>query len=129
MQQRSACSDATLTADRCFEQGSAVEVSWTIEANHAGGYQYRLAPRTPAPLTEAEFQKTPLAFVGKQGLRWRGGTKNGGTEIWFNATYVTQGTKPAGSAWAKNPVRPHPSHRLTASDAFLWLSPDPAGHG
>ena len=43
--------------------------------------------------------------MGKQGLRWRGGTKNGGTEIWFNATYVTQGTKPAGSAWAKNPVR------------------------
>ena len=58
----------------------------------------------------------PLAFVGNQGLRWRGGTKNGGTEIWFNATYVTQGTKPAGSAWAKNPVRAPTS--LTSSDGL-----------
>ena len=47
--------------------------------SHAGGYQYRLAPLTSAPLTEAEFQKMPLAFVGKQGLRWGGGPRYGGS--------------------------------------------------
>ena len=75
--------------------GTAVEVSWTIEANQCvinyskvciamsrlyltqsclhclsgGGYQYRLAP-AGSPLTEETFRKMPLAFVGQQGLRW-----------------------------------------------------------
>lgn len=51
--------------------GAVVEVAWTIEANHGGGYQYRLAPATER-LTEAAFQRTPLAFVGRQRLRWGG---------------------------------------------------------
>jgi len=84
--------------------GSTVSVSWTIEANHGGGYQYRLAPRTSEPLTEEEFQKTPLAFVGQQGLRWGGGPKHGGSEIFFNATEVTVGVKPQGHAWRRNPI-------------------------
>ena len=80
--------------------GDVVEVSWTIEANHGGGYQYRLAP-AEGPLTESVFQKTPLAFVGKQALRWGG---VGGDVLRFDGTYVTQGTTPAGSAWAMNPI-------------------------
>jgi len=84
--------------------GSAVEVSWTIEANHAGGYQYRLCPAS-AKLDEACFQKTPLRFVGLQGLRWDGGpTQPGGQEIFFNGTYVTEGTTPPSSQWVKNPI-------------------------
>ena len=74
-----------------------------IEANHAGGYQYRLAKKS-ANLTEAEFQKMPLAFVGKQGLRWDGGPEHGGTEIFFEGVYATEGTLPKGSAWAMNPI-------------------------
>ena len=70
-----------------------------IEANHAGGYQYRLAKKS-ANLTEAEFQKMPLAFVGKQGLRWDGGPEHGGTEIFFEGVYATEGTLPKGSAYA-----------------------------
>ena len=62
------------------------------EANHAGGYQYRLAPKSAAPLTEALFQKLPLPFVGMQGIRWAGGPQHGGSEIFFNGTYVTEGT-------------------------------------
>jgi hypothetical protein len=46
-------------------------VSWAVEANHAGGYSYRLAPAA-GPLTEPEFQKIPLRFVGQQTLRWGG---------------------------------------------------------
>jgi hypothetical protein len=86
-----------------WKAGSTVEVSWTIEANHAGGYQYRLAP-AHSNLTESEFQKMPLPFVGQQGLRWNGGKKHGGKEVWFNGTYATSGTMPKGSAWARNPI-------------------------
>ena len=89
-----------------------------MDDSHAGGYQYRLAPLTDAPLTEADFQKMPLEFVGKQGLRWGGGPKFGGTELFFNATYVTEGTVPAGSAWVKNPIP------LIGGDDGL---PDPPG--
>eukprot|EP00660_Eupelagonema_oceanica_P014989 gene14989-5350_t len=42
--------------------GSTQEVAWAITANHGGGYQYRLCPRSEA-LTEACFQKTPLEFA------------------------------------------------------------------
>ena len=28
----------------------------------------------------------------------------GGSEIFFDGTYVTAGTTPAGSAWAQNPI-------------------------
>ena len=83
--------------------GSVVQVTWTIEANHAGGYSYRLCPKGE-PLDEACFQKTPLRFVGMQGMRWGGGPEHGGTEIFFDGTYVTEGTMPAKSMWAQNPV-------------------------
>ena len=74
-----------------WSAGVAYEVAWAIAANHAGGYQYRLAPAA-GPLTEAEFQKTPLEFVGEQGFRWGGGPAHGGSELFFNGTYVSTGT-------------------------------------
>lgn len=83
-----------------WTRGSVVEVSWSIEANHGGGYQYRLAPKE-SPLTEATFQKMPLKFVGQQQLRW-GGTN--GTVLAFDGVYATEGTQPPGSAWAQNPI-------------------------
>jgi hypothetical protein len=86
-----------------WKAGSQVEVSWTMEANHAGGYQYRLTPKA-YPLTEDAFQQLPLSFVGMQGLRWAGGAQHGGTEIFFPATDVTEGVVPAGYAWRKNPI-------------------------
>ena len=60
-------------------------MAWTIEANHGGGYQYRLAP-ADEPLTEAAFQLTPLPFVGKQRLRWGGPN---GKILAFDGRYVT----------------------------------------
>lgn len=83
-----------------WASGDAVEVSWSIEANHAGGYQYRLAPKS-GPLTEEEFQKMPLSFVGQQSLRW-GGVN--GTTISFDGWYVSEGTSPPGSTWVINPI-------------------------
>ena len=41
----------------------------------------------------------PLDFVGQQGFVWADGT-----DFWFNGTYVTEGTIPAGSKWAMNPI-------------------------
>eukprot|EP00656_Telonema_subtile_P018076 TRINITY_DN19740_c0_g4_i1.p1 TRINITY_DN19740_c0_g4~~TRINITY_DN19740_c0_g4_i1.p1 ORF type:complete len:386 (+),score=67.28 TRINITY_DN19740_c0_g4_i1:61-1218(+) len=86
-----------------WKAGAVYEVSWTIEANHGGGYSYRLAP-ADGPLTEASFGKIPLDFVGSQKLRWHGGKAHGGLEIEFNGTYVSSGTVPAGSMWARNPI-------------------------
>jgi hypothetical protein len=71
-----------------------------LTLQHAGGYQYRLAPKE-SPLTEATFQKMPLKFVGQQQLRW-GGTN--GTVLAFDGVYATEGTQPPGSAWAQNPI-------------------------
>jgi hypothetical protein len=45
-----------------WEAGGLAEVSFYIKTNHGGGYQYRLCPAGEA-LTEACFQRTPLAFA------------------------------------------------------------------
>merc|ERR1711973_211912 len=81
-----------------WRAGDKVHVSWSITANHGGGYQYRLCP-LKNNLTEERFQKMPLDFVGQQGFVWADGS-----EFWFNGTYVTEGTVPAGSKWAMNPI-------------------------
>lgn len=86
-----------------WKAGEDYEVTWSVEANHAGGYLYRLAP-ADGPLTEEEFRKIPLEFVGQQGFRWGGGPENGGKELFYNATYVEDGTTPVGSKWSLNPV-------------------------
>jgi hypothetical protein len=86
-----------------WSAGMSYEVTWTIEANHAGGYLYRLAP-ADGPLNEETFNKMPLEFVGQQGFRWAGGPAHGGSEHFFNGTYVSVGTVPTGSKWSLNPV-------------------------
>lgn len=86
-----------------WKAGGTYEVSWTIEANHGGGYSYRLAP-ADGPLTEETFGRIPLRFVGQQSLRWSGGPAHGGRQIHFNGTYVTEGTTPPGSMWSRNPI-------------------------
>lgn len=80
-----------------WEAGTTVEVTWTLQANHGGGYSYRLCKLSDG-ITEDCFKKTPLFFEGQSALRWGG---VGGYQINFNATYVKS---PEGSMWAKNPV-------------------------
>jgi hypothetical protein len=55
-----------------WRAGETVEVSWGLRYNHGGGYTYRLA-KAEEPLTEANFDKTPLAFDGMPSLRWADG--------------------------------------------------------
>ena len=90
--------------------GELVEVSWTIEANHGGGYLYRLC-RAELALNEECFDGTPLAFEGAQTLRWGG---RNGTEVDLAGTYVAEGTWPPGSRWVKNPI-PRNDHRQTGA--------------
>ena len=66
---------------------------------HAGGYAFRLCPAGSA-LTEECFRARPLPFVpGKQALRLANGT-----EIAIEGSYTTEGTYPANSSWARNPL-------------------------
>jgi len=81
-----------------WKAGSTVEVAWSLQANHGGGYQYRLCPKGES-LTEECFQKTPLKFVGQQTFKWA----NGET-LSYDGTYVSEGTSPKDSTWAMNPI-------------------------
>lgn len=79
--------------------GSTVRVSWGIAANHGGGYQYRLCPKSEQ-LTEECFQRTPLPFAGSRQILLLGN----GTSVEIEATRVSSGTVPEGSTWTMNPV-------------------------
>lgn len=74
-----------------------------IQANHGGGYQYRLCLAN-SPLTEECFQQNPLEFVDdQQWIQFNGGYDvNSRTMI--PAVRISEGTVPAGSTWTKNLV-------------------------
>lgn len=82
-----------------WKAASVVEVSWAIAANHGGGYQYRLCPKSEM-LSEECFQRLPLPFAGNtQKL-----ILSNGSSMEIAGTYVSSGTLPEGSTWAINPV-------------------------
>ena len=82
-----------------WKAGVEYEVAWTIQANHGGGYSYRLCPAN-GTLDEACFNEHPLKMVGQSALRWGG---EGGRTLLYDAVTVTEGTK-AGVMWRKNPI-------------------------
>jgi len=93
-----------MASQASWRLGTAVEVGWTVMANHGGGYTYRLAKKG-APLTEETFRKLPLDFTGNSILRWDGDRS---TQLEFNTTEkgweTSVGTMPEGSTWRKNPI-------------------------
>jgi len=82
--------------------GSKQEVAWGVKANHGGGYAWRLCPASSA-LTEQCFQSGHLKFAGKA---WVQVGSNATNRTSFVPTYTSEGTKPAGSMWGKNPIAP-----------------------
>lgn len=84
-----------------WEVGSKQEVSWSIYANHGGGYSYRLCPKSDE-LTEECFQRQPLQFVGNQSWIQFGDDEKNRTAI--PAVRVSVGTYPVGSQWTRNPI-------------------------
>jgi len=82
--------------------GTKQMVSWSILANHGGGYAYRLCKKDdPRNLSEACFQSNHLSFVGDWSwIQYNTSSKQ--TPI--PATRVSSGTNPKGSQWTKNPI-------------------------
>lgn len=81
--------------------GSTVEAKWSIRANHGGGYQYRLCPAS-SPLTEECFQRSPIPFANRTWLEFRNASR-----LEIQNVFLSEGTRPAGSAWAMNPLPWH----------------------
>jgi len=83
--------------------GEDAEVAYGIEANHGGGYQYRLCPKPASnlELTEECFAKMPLTLGDKAWVQWHG-DRNNRSE--FAPLRTTVGTFPAGSQWSRNAI-------------------------
>lgn len=81
--------------------GSLQEVSWSIAANHGGGYAIRLCPLS-SNLTEDCFQSHHLSFAGDYSWIQSGSDPSVRTKIRANRT--TSGTSPSGSQWTKVPI-------------------------
>jgi len=88
-----------------WKRGELAEVGWGMNANHGGGYSYRLC-KIPeegrSGLTEECFQRTPLFFASNE--QWVQTGYDTETRIYFTANRTTKGTYPPGSEWTKNPV-------------------------
>lgn len=84
--------------------GSVQDVAWGMNANHGGGYSYRLCRRSDdgSKATEECFQKTHLKFVGDESWIQFGEDELNRTAI--PAVRTSVGTNPAGSQWTKNPI-------------------------
>jgi len=88
--------------------GSQQEVQWSVFANHAGGYSYRLCKMPHGgikQLTEECFQEMPLKFAGEhQWVIYNEDHSHHRNEILANRT--SEGTFPPGSMWTANPLLP-----------------------
>ena len=82
-----------------WQLGQTAEVTWQVLNNHGGGDSYRLCPATEK-LTEACFQAHQLSFVREeQALVDRN------RKLYpVKGTFVTEGTFPRGSEWARIPI-------------------------
>ena len=82
-----------------WTRGGTAEVAFALVANHGGGYSYRLCP-ADGEVNEKCFQAHQLDFAGKGSeIVYTNGTR---TAIPRRTT--REGTFPAGSEWARNPV-------------------------
>jgi len=83
-----------------WQAGNTAEISWSLLANHGGGYQYRLCPKGKLAEGEDCFQRMPLDFANETGwIQWSNGTRKA-----FAQTRVAEGVKPPSSTWTLNPV-------------------------
>eukprot|EP00039_Didymoeca_costata_P003836 m.69995 g.69995 ORF g.69995 m.69995 type:complete len:366 (-) comp12098_c0_seq1:106-1203(-) len=87
-----------------WKRGSTQELLWGMRANHGGGYQYRLCPKTQN-LTEDCMKQTPLQFAGQQSLIFGNGSKLNipSLYVYENGTGIYN-EKPGYNAWARNPI-------------------------
>lgn len=94
-------SDLPPTRSKEWPAGSRQEVSFSLYANHGGGYSYRLCPKS-SKLTEECFQQNHLQFVGNES--WIQYAADEANRTAIPAVRVSIGTNPAGSQWTRNPI-------------------------
>merc|ERR1719410_1045629 len=88
------------------EAGGKLDANFVIQANHGGGYAYRLC-KVPedgdmTKLTEECFQDGHLDFASDESwIQWGPDKKD---SVKFKATRSTEGTFPEGSVWTKDPI-------------------------
>jgi hypothetical protein len=82
-----------------WKAGETATISWSIVANHGGGYSYRLCP-SGGDQSEECFQKHTLEFVGdtQEVLDTEGHVVSV-----IDAIRTSEGTVPKGSTWTRNP--------------------------
>ena len=93
-----------------WARGSFQEVAWYADANHAGGYSYRLCKMPEegiSGVTEECFQQTPLDFAGITQWVEYNADKKSGKRTELTALQTTNGTFPEGSMWRANPLLPY----------------------
>lgn len=101
--------------------GSVQEVAWAVNANHGGGYAYRLCKKGAGPyegVSEECFQRGHLAFAGDTSeILWtdRFGANQSKTTRVPIPRVIASGnmTTPRGSMWARVPI---PACRFTGAD-------------
>ena len=87
-------------------RGEPAEVYWLQQADHRGGYAYRLC-KVPEEgvigITEACFQEGHLDFYGNTSWIYYRATKDFDPDLWtpIEAVRTRNGTFPEGSQWAK----------------------------
>jgi len=93
-----------------WQRGTVEEVAFALTANHGGGYSYRLCPLNEN-VSEACFQRTVLRFAGsRQWLQYDNQTFQYDKPVQLPRIelppriVVDQGTHPANSQWARNPI-------------------------
>jgi len=99
--------------------GGVADVAWGINANHGGGYSYRLCP-AGSSISEACFQQNVLDFVGDRSWVQNYTDVVGRVEIPAVRTTI------AGAMWTKNPV---PINADMFEPALPWLVGYCAGGG
>jgi len=92
--------DSSKKTSTVWPAGSNQEVIWAINANHGGGYSYRLCPAS-SNLTEDCFQGHHLQFANNWTWIQRGDER---TKIPAVRTRI--GTSPVGSEWTRVPIPP-----------------------
>lgn len=84
-----------------WKRGSVAEVAWANNANHGGGYAYRLCKNVPGQITEECFQRGHLDFAG--GTQW--------LQVWdpINTTATTAAAAASAAAASGAKARRQPT--------------------
>ena len=96
-----------IQAAKCFLSPSTIfpSASKYLKPADFAADQYRVCPLSSEELSEECFQKHPLPFAGAVALEWQNGSR-----LEIQGRFLSTGTVPAGSTWARQPMPYSNSH-------------------